>query len=85
MIRSAMLGLIRFYQKGISPFTPPACRFTPTCSVYAAEAVEIHGPLKGMWLAIRRLGRCHPLGGKGFDPVPPSRPGRKAAEALSDR
>lgn len=61
---------IRFYQKCISPLTPPSCRFTPTCSQYAVEALRKHGPVKGMWLAIRRILRCHPWGGHGYDPVP---------------
>ena len=61
---------IRFYQRCISPLTPPRCRYTPTCSQYAVEALQKHGPLKGLWLAIRRLLRCHPWGGSGYDPVP---------------
>jgi hypothetical protein len=61
---------IRFYQKFISPLTPPSCRFTPTCSQYAIEALRKHGPFKGMYLAIRRILRCHPWGGHGYDPVP---------------
>ncbi|MBF0963912.1 MAG: membrane protein insertion efficiency factor YidD [Alloprevotella sp.] len=61
---------IRFYQKFISPLTPPSCRYTPTCSQYAVEALRKHGPLKGMYLAVRRLLRCHPWGGHGYDPVP---------------
>lgn len=61
---------IRFYQKFISPFTPPTCRFTPTCSQYAVEAIRKHGPIKGLYLAIRRILRCHPWGGSGYDPVP---------------
>ena len=61
---------IRFYQRCISPLTPPSCRFTPTCSQYAVEALLKHGPLRGSWLALRRLLRCHPLGGSGYDPVP---------------
>ncbi|MBR1916312.1 MAG: membrane protein insertion efficiency factor YidD [Bacteroidaceae bacterium] len=61
---------IRFYQKCISPLTPSSCRFTPTCSQYAVEALRKHGPLKGLWLALRRLLRCHPWGGSGYDPVP---------------
>jgi len=64
---------IRFYRLVISPLTPPSCRFEPTCSAYALEALKVHGPLKGLWLALRRLGRCHPWGGQGFDPVPPRR------------
>ena len=62
---------IRFYQHSISPLFPPACRYTPTCSQYAVEAITVHGPLKGIWLAFRRLMRCHPWGGEGYDPVPP--------------
>lgn len=61
---------IRFYRKCISPLTPPSCRFTPTCSQYAIEAIRKHGPLKGTWLAIRRILRCRPGGGSGYDPVP---------------
>ena len=61
---------IRFYQRFISPLFPPACRFTPTCSQYAVEALQKHGPMKGLWLAVRRLLRCHPWGGSGYDPVP---------------
>ena len=63
--------LIGFYQKVISPLTPPSCRFQPTCSAYAIEAIETHGVLRGGWLAVRRIARCHPWGGHGFDPVPP--------------
>lgn len=59
-----------FYQKVISPFTPPSCRFTPTCSEYARQALLKHGPVKGLYLAVRRLLRCHPWGGSGYDPVP---------------
>ena len=61
---------IRFYQLSISPLFPPSCRFTPTCSQYAIEAIRRHGPFKGLWLALRRLPRCHPWGGSGYDPVP---------------
>ncbi len=61
---------IAFYQRCISPFTPPACRFTPTCSEYARLALIKHGPIKGTWLAIKRICRCHPWGGQGYDPVP---------------
>lgn len=61
---------IRFYQGYISPLTPPSCRFVPTCSQYAVEAITKHGPIKGLYLAIRRILRCHPCGGSGYDPVP---------------
>ena len=70
MFQRSILTLIRFYRRGISPFTPPSCRFIPTCSAYAADAVERHGSLRGGWLALRRVGRCHPFGGSGYDPVP---------------
>jgi uncharacterized protein len=61
---------IRTYQLVLSPILGPACRFEPSCSRYAAEAVDRHGVARGSWLAMRRLLRCHPLGGHGFDPVP---------------
>ena len=62
--------LIRGYQLVVSPLLPPSCRFTPSCSQYALEAVNRHGALKGSWLAARRLARCHPFHPGGFDPVP---------------
>ena len=62
--------MIRFYQRCISPLTPPSCRFTPTCSQYALEAFHKYGPLTGLYLSVRRILRCHPLGGSGYDPVP---------------
>ncbi len=65
-----LIGLVRLYQGVISPWLRPACRFTPSCSQYAVEALEKYGPLKGSWLTIRRLLRCHPWGGHGYDPVP---------------
>lgn len=65
-----LLAVVQCYRYCISPLTPPSCRFTPTCSQYAAEALRKHGPLKGSWLALRRLARCHPWGGSGYDPVP---------------
>ncbi|MBR1388712.1 MAG: membrane protein insertion efficiency factor YidD [Prevotella sp.] len=61
---------ILFYQRCISPFTPPSCRFTPTCSEYAKQALRKHGPVKGLYLAIWRILRCNPWGGSGYDPVP---------------
>ena len=69
-VARAALLLIRLYQLTISPMLGPACRFEPSCSHFAAEAVTRHGLLRGGWLALRRIGRCHPLGGHGFDPVP---------------
>ena len=71
MIRRLLLGLIRFYQKHVSPGLPPRCRFIPTCSQYALEAVEKYGALKGGWLALKRFLRCHPFyKGDFYDPVP---------------
>ena len=70
-VGAALLILpIRFYQNAISPLFPGSCRFTPTCSQYAVEALKKHGPLKGFWLALKRISRCHPWGGSGYDPVP---------------
>ncbi|MCM1169512.1 MAG: membrane protein insertion efficiency factor YidD, partial [Bacteroides sp.] len=60
--------LVRFYQACISPLFPPSCRFTPTCSEYALQALKKYGPLKGGWLTLKRLSRCHPWGGSGYDP-----------------
>lgn len=61
---------IRAYQRWISPLKPASCRYLPTCSSYAVEALERHGAVRGSWLAARRLCRCHPWGGHGYDPVP---------------
>lgn len=65
-----MLTLIRAYQLLLSPMLGASCRYTPTCSQYAVEAIQKHGPFKGGWLAIKRIARCHPWGGHGHDPVP---------------
>lgn len=70
VIVSILLIPIYFYRKLISPMLPPTCRFTPTCSQYAIEALKKYGPIKGLYLAIRRILRCHPWGGSGYDPVP---------------
>ena len=68
---------IHVYRKLLSPLKPPTCRFTPSCSVYALQALERHGPVQGLWLAVRRVARCHPItwlgGSSGFDPVPLSK------------
>ena len=69
-MRWLLIALIRGYQIAISPLLPPACRYYPTCSAYAVEAVEKYGALRGGWLAIKRIGRCHPFRPGGFDPVP---------------
>jgi putative membrane protein insertion efficiency factor len=65
-----LILLIKIYQYVISPITPMSCRHTPTCSNYAVEAIKIWGPLKGSWLALKRLSKCHPWGTWGYDPVP---------------
>lgn len=65
-----LILVIRFYQGAISPFLPPSCRYTPTCSQYGVEAIKKHGPLKGGWLTLKRFASCHPWGGSGHDPVP---------------
>jgi putative membrane protein insertion efficiency factor len=70
LFKHILLIIIRLYQSLISPLTPASCRFTPTCSQYAAEAVLKHGPFRGGWLALKRIARCHPWGGSGYDPVP---------------
>ena len=61
---------IRLWQKTFSAVLPPSCRFSPSCSAYAIEALQRHGPVRGSWLAVRRIGRCHPWGPSGYDPVP---------------
>ena len=81
MFARLLIGIIRFYQLAISPWTPSACRYTPTCSQYALEAVRLHGAARGGWLALRRIGRCHPWGGEGYDPVP----GETSAQTLESR
>jgi len=72
VFRRITLLLIRFYQYAISPHLPACCRYTPTCSAYAYEAVEKYGPFKGLYLAVKRLLRCHPFHHGGYDPVPDS-------------
>lgn len=74
-MRWLLIRLVRFYQLFISPFFPPSCRFEPTCSHYAIEAIQTHGALKGGWLALKRIGRCHPFCEGGFDPVPDAKSG----------
>lgn len=70
MLSALLRGAIRAYQLLISPLLLPSCRYLPSCSDYAAEAIARHGPFFGSWLALRRLLRCHPWGGSGYDPVP---------------
>ncbi|MBB2508205.1 MULTISPECIES: membrane protein insertion efficiency factor YidD [Staphylococcus] len=69
-MKKIFLGLIYIYQHFISPMTPATCRFYPTCSEYTREAIEVFGPIKGTWLGVKRISKCHPLHKGGFDPVP---------------
>ncbi|QQO10291.1 membrane protein insertion efficiency factor YidD [Breznakiella homolactica] len=69
-LQSLVLLLIRFYQNAVSPHFPPSCRYVPTCSAYAYEAVRRYGPFRGLFLAIKRVLRCHPFHPGGYDPVP---------------
>lgn len=68
-MKTALLAAIRFYRTAISPLKPPTCRFVPTCSEYALEAIEKYGVITGSKMAVRRILRCHPFGGSGYDPV----------------
>lgn len=69
-MRTFALAAIGFYQRAVSPYLPSRCRFQPTCSHYSEEAIGKYGLLRGGWLTIKRLARCHPFGGRGYDPVP---------------
>ncbi|MGO1882292.1 MAG: membrane protein insertion efficiency factor YidD, partial [Staphylococcus equorum] len=69
-MKTLFLGLIRIYQRFISPMTPATCRFYPTCSEYTREAIQVYGAFKGTWLGVKRISKCHPLHKGGFDPVP---------------
>jgi uncharacterized protein len=70
MLQKVFISIIRFYQTVVSPLKPPTCRFYPTCSHYGLEAIKRFGPIKGGWLTIKRIGKCHPLHPGGIDPVP---------------
>jgi|GEM_PF-60260 hypothetical protein len=78
-MRWLLIRLVRFYQIFISPFFPPSCRFEPTCSQYAIEAIQKHGALKGGWMALRRIGRCNPFCEGGFDPVAEGKSGSEVS------
>jgi hypothetical protein len=70
LLSRLLIAPIRLWQVTFSAVLPPSCRFSPSCSAYAIEALQRHGPLRGSWLAVRRIGRCHPWGRSGYDPVP---------------
>lgn len=70
LLSRPFIALVRFYQRFISPLTPPTCRYSPTCSQYTVEALQKHGLLRGGWLALKRIASCNPWGGSGYDPVP---------------
>jgi len=82
--RRAILGALRLYKLLLSPLFAGSCRFVPSCSDYAAEAVSRYGVMKGGWLAAKRLGRCHPLGSSGYDPVPLPAAGRREPATAPD-
>ena len=69
-LKKALIGLVRVYRLAISPLFPPCCRYYPTCSAYAVQAIRMHGPIPGSWLALKRVARCHPWAPGGHDPVP---------------
>jgi putative membrane protein insertion efficiency factor len=83
VLKFILIALIRLYQITVAPLLGPRCRFTPSCSAYAAEAITEHGPFVGMWLALKRIARCHPWGGFGFDPVPRRSPSGTCAHQSS--
>jgi putative membrane protein insertion efficiency factor len=70
LVSRVLIVPIRVWQLTISQILPPTCRYSPSCSVYTIEALQRHGPVKGLWLGIKRIGRCHPWGSSGYDPVP---------------
>jgi putative membrane protein insertion efficiency factor len=84
VVGATMRAAVRAYQLLVSPLLPPSCRFLPSCSDYAIEAIGRHGALRGGGLALRRLARCHPWGSSGYDPVPPLKPAAKSAAKSAD-
>lgn len=82
-MKTVLVALLKAYRFAISPLYGQVCRYHPTCSAYALGAVETHGALRGSWLAVRRVGRCHPWAAGGYDPVPPLHPQTTPAEPVS--
>lgn len=74
------IGFIRLYQGIISPYLGRSCRYSPTCSQYTIEAIQLWGPFKGLWIGLKRISRCHPWGGHGYDPVPMPKPNHRQKE-----
>ncbi|CAM3806798.1 membrane protein insertion efficiency factor YidD [Alkalicoccus chagannorensis] len=83
-MKRLLLGMIRFYQRWISRFTPARCRFYPTCSQYGIESLQRHGVLRGIWLTGKRIGKCHPFHPGGFDPVPEEK-GKKSSHRQQEK
>lgn len=77
ILQNLLILLIKFYQKVLSPLFPGVCRYRPTCSQYMIEAIKVHGIVKGLYLGTKRILRCHPWGGSGYDPVPEKKPENK--------
>lgn len=77
-VKWLLIGLVKFYQYVISPYLPRSCRYAPTCSEYMVEAIQVHGPLSGTWMGIKRISRCHPWHEAGYDPVPGTDPEHEA-------
>ena len=82
-VSQMLSGLVRFYQLGVSPYLPMSCRYHPSCSAYARQALLRHGSLAGSWLALRRIARCHPWGGHGHDPVPDAAPNATPGQPMT--
>ena len=81
-MKTILIGLIKVYRLFISPLFPPCCRFRPTCSKYALEAINRFGVLKGSWLSVKRISRCHPFHPGGYDPVPTLEEGKNTIDIL---
>lgn len=84
MLGRILIGLVRFYRLAVSSWTLPTCRFTPTCSEYAIDAIRVYGAVRGTWLTLLRIGRCQPWGGHGYHPVPtPGKTGDRQSSVRS--